>query len=140
MYGALSGTLGDVIKSFHLGDVKIDNWMFRLHYVISVVIFVGYSLIVTMNTYVGDPIDCKHHGNEDWGDYLDWFCYIHGTESLKYPKREMLMIPLVSLTVLTKKERKRRNKLHRNTSALHVGSHGCFDSGRDFISAPVPVV
>jgi hypothetical protein len=33
MYGDLSGTLGDIIKSFHLGDVKIDNWMFRLHYV-----------------------------------------------------------------------------------------------------------
>ena len=55
--------------------------------VCSVVIFVGYSLIVTMNTYAGDPIDCIHNKqNEDWGDYLDWFCFIHGTQSLKYPK------------------------------------------------------
>ena len=43
-----------------------------------------------MNTYVGDPIDCIHHGKEDWGDYLDWFCYIHGTESLKYPKKGLV--------------------------------------------------
>ena len=54
------------------------------------IIFVGYSGIVTLNTYVGDPIDCIHHGKESWndddGDYLDWFCYIHGTESLKYPR------------------------------------------------------
>ena len=50
-------------------------------------IFVGYSMIVTMNTYVGDPIDCIHNRKEEnWGDYLDWFCYIHGTQSLKYPK------------------------------------------------------
>ena len=40
-----------------------------------------------MNTYVGDPIDCIHNKeDEDWGDYMDWYCYIHGTESLKYPR------------------------------------------------------
>jgi hypothetical protein len=54
----------------------------------SFVIFVGYSLIVTMKTYAGDPIDCIHNKEgEDWGDYLDWFCFIHGTQSLKYPRK-----------------------------------------------------
>merc|ERR1712117_863425 len=79
--------LKKAFKDFNWDGVKIDNWMFRLHYVASVIIFVAYSGIVTLNTYVGDPIDCIHNrDNEDWGDYLDWFCYIHGTESLKYPK------------------------------------------------------
>jgi len=88
MYGDLTDTLGKVTQYFNLGDVKIDNLMFRSHYIVSVVIFVGYSLIVTMNTYAGDPIDCLHNKQgEDWGDdYLDWFCFIHGTESLKYPR------------------------------------------------------
>merc|ERR1719312_1316403 len=64
------------ISKFNWDLVKIDNWVFRLHYVVSVIIFVGYSGIVTLNTYVGDPIDCIHHGKESWndddGDYLDW--------------------------------------------------------------------
>jgi hypothetical protein len=34
MYGALSETLGTAIKFLHLGNVRIDNWMFRLHYVV----------------------------------------------------------------------------------------------------------
>ena len=49
-------------------------------------IFVGYSMIVTMKTYAGDPIDCIDNKKEDWGDFMDWFCFIHGTKSLKYPR------------------------------------------------------
>ena len=39
-----------------------------------------------MKTYAGDPIDCIHQGEKGWGEYLDWFCFIHGTQSLKYPQ------------------------------------------------------
>ena len=34
MYGDLSDTLGKAVGYFNLGDVRIDNWMFRLHYVV----------------------------------------------------------------------------------------------------------
>ena len=47
-------------------------------------------MIVTMKTYAGDPIDCIHNRDEDWGDYLDWFCFIHGTQSLKYPTKGLV--------------------------------------------------
>jgi hypothetical protein len=55
-----------------LKKAKIDNWVFRLHYYATCVtshrsaqllisdcrtlLFVGYSALVTMNTYAGDPI------------------------------------------------------------------------------------
>jgi len=87
MYNTLAESLSSSLKFLHLGDVKIDTWVFRLHYVATVVIFVSYSLIVTMKTYAGDPIDCLHNKKgEDWGDYLDWFCFIHGTQSMRYPR------------------------------------------------------
>ena len=60
------------------------RWVLTINFPFSVIIFVGYSLIVTMNTYAGDPIDCVHNKNEDWGDYLDSYCFIHGTQSLRY--------------------------------------------------------
>ena len=66
-----------VAKYLHLHEVCIDSAIFKLHYVVTVVIFVVYSLLVTISTYAGDPIDC--HTREDaragysvMGDYLDW--------------------------------------------------------------------
>ena len=42
---------------------------------------------MTINTYAGDPIDCISN-NKDLteSDYIDWYCYIHGTKSLRIPK------------------------------------------------------
>lgn len=89
MYDQLSKQIKKVSDYFHLKGVKIDNGVFKLHYVVrfvvfcqslisyfclcSVTIFVMYSLIITMQTYAGDPIDCKHHDDDDqkWEDFLD---------------------------------------------------------------------
>ena len=47
MYEALSNTLSTAIKFLHLGDVRIDTWVFRLHYVLR---WVGiYSAIINHN-------------------------------------------------------------------------------------------
>ena len=104
MYDVLSEQFKRIVKYLHLQEVRIDNAVFQLHYVVrsnipplswnffyyflfSVVIFVVYSLLVTINTYAGDPIDCISN-NEDLteSDYIDWYCYIHGTKSLQIPK------------------------------------------------------
>lgn len=40
--------------------VHIDAPVFRLHYSITVMILMSFSLIVTTRQYVGNPIDCVH--------------------------------------------------------------------------------
>ncbi|XP_023329458.1 innexin inx2 [Eurytemora carolleeae] len=81
MYGVLSG----LSVLLELDEVKTDNYMLRLHYVACVSILVGYSAIITVNTYAGDPIDClTSHPQAPGLDFLDSFCYIHGTETLAW--------------------------------------------------------
>ena len=80
MYYELSRQFRQVAQYLHLQEVCIDNLVFKLHYVGSVVLFVVYSLLVTISTYAGDPIDCLTHDHEkqdgsDLGDYLDWYSY-----------------------------------------------------------------
>ena len=77
MYNDISDQIGKVAKYLHLQEVAIDTFIFKLHYVATVVIFVVYSLLVTISTYAGDPIDCRTRddvraGYRVWGDYLDW--------------------------------------------------------------------
>jgi len=72
--------LKDLRESF-TGKAVITNWVFRLHYMATTVLFAGYSILVTMNTYVGDPIDCMHDSKHKWGDYFDTYCFLHGTTS-----------------------------------------------------------
>jgi len=87
MYDIWSGDNGlQSIKTAFSWDVAIDNWVFRLHYIATTLIFIAYSILVTMNTYAGDPIDCQHGRNEDWGDFMDSFCFLHGTNSVYYPR------------------------------------------------------
>ena len=77
MYNDISDQIQKVAKYLHLQEVCIDNCIFKLHYVATVLIFVVYSLLVTISTYAGDPIDCitrddVQAGYRVWGDYLDW--------------------------------------------------------------------
>ena len=77
MYYELSRQFRQVAQYLHLQEVCIDTLVFKLHYVGSVVLLVVYSLLVTISTYAGDPIDCRTRddvraGYRVWGDYLDW--------------------------------------------------------------------
>ena len=51
MYNDISDQIGKVAKYLHLQEVCIDSFIFKLHYVATVVIFVVYSLLVTISTY-----------------------------------------------------------------------------------------
>jgi len=84
MYDIWDENLKKVWGSF-TGKAAIDNWVFRLHYMATTLFFVAYSILVTMNTYVGDPIDCMHNTKHKWGDYLDSYCFLHGTSSSYHP-------------------------------------------------------
>lgn len=71
--------LKNLIKVNH---VKTDSPVFRLHYSITVMILMSFSLIVTTRQYVGNPIDCVHTKDLP-EDVLNTYCWIHSTFTLK---------------------------------------------------------
>lgn len=71
--------LKNLIKINH---VHIDSPVFRLHYSITVMILMSFSLIVTTRQYVGNPIDCVHTKDLP-EDVLNTYCWIHSTFSIK---------------------------------------------------------
>ncbi|XP_021934422.1 innexin shaking-B isoform X2 [Zootermopsis nevadensis] len=71
--------LKNLIKVSH---IHIDSPVFRLHYSITVMMLIAFSLIVTTRQYVGNPIDCVHTKDIP-EDVLNTFCWIHSTYTLK---------------------------------------------------------
>lgn len=61
-----------------VNHVHIDSAVFRLHYSITVLILIAFSLIITTRQYVGNPIDCIHTKDLP-EDVLNTFCWIHST-------------------------------------------------------------
>lgn len=58
--------------------VIIDNFIFFLHYRVSVALFFGASLLVTTGLYVVDPIECI--SDASWILHvLDTYCWVHST-------------------------------------------------------------
>jgi len=70
--------LKNLIKVSH---IHIDSSVFRLHYSITVMILLAFSLIVTTRQYVGNPIDCIHTKDIP-EDVLNTYCWIHSTYTL----------------------------------------------------------
>uniref|UniRef100_A0ABK8F497 Innexin n=1 Tax=Anopheles gambiae TaxID=7165 RepID=A0ABK8F497_ANOGA len=71
--------LKSLVKISH---VNTDSPVFRLHYSITVIILMSFSLIVTTRQYVGNPIDCVHTKDIP-ADVLNTYCWIHSTFALK---------------------------------------------------------
>lgn len=96
--------------------VNIDSPIFRLHYSITVMLLMAFSLIVTTRQYVGgfslsppahykpdewwianfpgNPIDCVHTKDIP-EDVLNTYCWIHSTYTLKslYKKKAGTEVP-----------------------------------------------
>ncbi|KAL5236809.1 hypothetical protein ACI65C_004219 [Semiaphis heraclei] len=68
---------GSVRGLLKLDIVCIDNNIFRLHYKITVIMLVIFSLIVTTHQYVGDPIDCLVVGVPT--HIMNSYCWTHST-------------------------------------------------------------
>lgn len=92
-----------------VSHIKTDSPVFRLHYSITVLILVAFSLIVTTRQYVGNPIDCIHTKDIP-EDVLNTFCWIHSTYTIKGdnkpPKGEFIFGYPGIKTTLDEKERK----------------------------------
>lgn len=71
--------LKSLVKISH---IQIDSPVFRLHYSITVMMLIAFSLIVTTRQYVGNPIDCVHTKDIP-EDVLNTYCWIHSTYALK---------------------------------------------------------
>jgi hypothetical protein len=63
-------------------QIQIDSPVFRLHYSLTVMVLMAFSLIVTTRQYVGNPIDCVHTKDIP-EDVLNTYCWIHSTYALK---------------------------------------------------------
>lgn len=73
------GSLKNLIK---IEPTNIDNNVFRLHYKVTVLILLAFSILVTSRQYIGDPIDCISRDDIP-SNLLDTFCWIHSTFSLE---------------------------------------------------------
>lgn len=70
------------LKNFiKVSHVHIDSSVFRLHYSITVMILLAFSLIVTTRQYVGNPIDCIH-AKEIPEEVINTYCWIHSTYTI----------------------------------------------------------
>ena len=74
------GDLGDLAKYFKFDTIKIDNNVFRLHYKGTLLVMACACILVTSNSYIGDPIDCIVDGIP--GGMMDTYCWIHSTFSI----------------------------------------------------------
>lgn len=83
--------LKNLIKVSH---IHIDSPIFRLHYSITVMILMAFSLIVTTRQYVGNPIDCVHTKDIP-EDVLNTYCWIHSTYTIKnaFRKKVGVLVP-----------------------------------------------
>lgn len=69
--------------SLKVDTVKIDNSVFRLHYKVTAILLVVFSVLLSAKQYLGDPIDCVMHGVGDKEAKLyDTYCWIHSTFSV----------------------------------------------------------
>lgn len=101
--------LKNLVKISH---VHIDSPVFRLHYSITVMMLIAFSLIVTTRQYVGNPIDCVHTKDLP-EDVLNTFCWIHSTYSIRsaFHKKTGVEVPYPG--VITTTDDKRDRKEHR---------------------------
>ena len=68
---------GSVKGFLKLDSVNIDNNIFRLHYKLTVIMLIIFSLIVTSRQYIGDPIHCTAKGVPE--KVMDSYCWTHST-------------------------------------------------------------
>lgn len=58
-----------------LESICIDNNVFRLHYKVTVIILISFSILVNSRQYFGDPIDCT--SPPDLERVIDNYCWMH---------------------------------------------------------------
>ncbi|XP_069952981.1 innexin inx2 isoform X1 [Cherax quadricarinatus] len=73
----LFGAIHHLLK---IDQVKIDNLIFTLHYRVTAIILLAFSILVTKRQYFGDPIDCMVDAINS--NTIDVFCWIQSTYTI----------------------------------------------------------
>ena len=93
--------LQDVIKHFVFDDPDIDNWIFKLFYKGSFVLFLMGSMVGILSQYFGEPINCDFKGID--GELASDFCWIHGSSYIE-PQYQEHMKCIVDLDGVKSKD------------------------------------
>uniref|UniRef100_A0A2A4K4P2 Innexin n=1 Tax=Heliothis virescens TaxID=7102 RepID=A0A2A4K4P2_HELVI len=65
-------------------NVCTDNNVFRMHYKVTVIMLLVFTLLVTSKQFFGEPIHCMNDNEKDTDkDAVNSYCWIYGTYSLK---------------------------------------------------------
>jgi hypothetical protein len=74
MFDLLS-SLGSWVKR---QEITTDNAIFRLHYMFTSLMLLTFSVIITANQFLGDPIDCMGDKSVP-GNVANTYCWITST-------------------------------------------------------------
>jgi len=66
-------------KIFDVGELSVDNFVFKLHRIVTVVLLLAFSVVTSLGQYVGDPIECIKRDKDIDTKLIDTYCWIHGT-------------------------------------------------------------
>ncbi|XP_075973856.1 innexin inx2-like [Anticarsia gemmatalis] len=65
-------------------NVCTDNNVFRMHYKMTVIMLLVFTLLVSSKQFFGEPIHCMGDGEKDHDkDAINNYCWIYGTYTLK---------------------------------------------------------
>lgn len=62
------------------GKICIDNWVFKLHYRVTVIIFLISTILVTLTEYFGDRIKCI--SDSHFSHVIETYCFFTSTFTL----------------------------------------------------------
>ena len=78
---------GSVRGMLKLEEVRTDNGVFQLHYKVTTVMLIIFSLLVTSHQYIGDPIDC-YSDSKIPNNVFESYCWIHSTFSVQQATKQ----------------------------------------------------
>lgn len=81
MLDVLSLISGSLLK---VASINIDNTVFKLHYRVTVLILILFSLLVTCRQYIGNPIECLSPSTLIPNAILDEYCWVSTTFTLPH--------------------------------------------------------
>src|SRR5689334_12196365 len=61
-----------------LKTIVVDDFVFNLHYRVTTVLFLCFSVLTTCNQFFGNPIECIKGGDVPY-NVVNTFCWIEGT-------------------------------------------------------------
>lgn len=85
-------------KLVKLDEVTSDNWIFKLHYKATVFLFFVFAVLVTARQLVGDPIDCFTYNSNLPKSWINNYCLIHPTFTIRDEHERPTVAPGVHQT------------------------------------------